>query len=66
MLPYCYEQLRLQRAEIESDGEERWLERNLREPEASETTAPARRPLERPVPAVVADPSPSDQRFADG
>ncbi|MBN1608580.1 MAG: B12-binding domain-containing radical SAM protein [Polyangiaceae bacterium] len=66
MLPYCYEQLRLQRAEIESEGEERWLERNLREPEASDTTAPARRPHERPVTAVVADRCQSDQRFADG
>ena len=31
MLPYCYDQLRLQRAELEAEGEERWLERNLRE-----------------------------------
>jgi radical SAM superfamily enzyme YgiQ (UPF0313 family) len=66
MLPYCYEQLRLQRAEIESDGEKRWLERNLREPEATDTTAPAHRPLERPVAAVAADRCQSDQRLADG
>lgn len=31
MLPYCYEQLRLQQAELEKEGEATWLARNLRE-----------------------------------
>jgi hypothetical protein len=31
MLPYCYEQLGLQQAELEKEGEASWLERNLRE-----------------------------------
>jgi hypothetical protein len=43
MLPYCYEQLRLQRSELEAEGETRWLERNLRE-----VSAVAARPVHPP------------------
>ena len=41
MLPYCYEQLRLQQAELEMEGEQAWLERNLREPVAADARASA-------------------------
>jgi radical SAM superfamily enzyme YgiQ (UPF0313 family) len=44
MLPYCYEQLRRQRAEIETEGEEAWLARNLQEAGADAETAPRRDP----------------------
>jgi radical SAM superfamily enzyme YgiQ (UPF0313 family) len=42
MLPYCYEQLRLQQAELEEQGEEQWLERNLREPPPDSARVPSR------------------------
>jgi radical SAM superfamily enzyme YgiQ (UPF0313 family) len=42
MLPYCYEQLRLQQAELEEEGEEKWLERNLCEPPPDSAKAPLR------------------------
>jgi hypothetical protein len=48
MLPYCYEQLRLQQAELEQEGEEKWLEQNLREPQPDAARAPSRQ-----LPVVV-------------
>jgi hypothetical protein len=41
MLPYCYEQLRMQQAELEDEGEEQWLERNLREPRPDSGRVPS-------------------------
>lgn len=35
MLPYCYERLAEQQAAVAGQGEERWLEKNLREPKRS-------------------------------
>jgi hypothetical protein len=42
MLPYCYEQLDRQRAEIDAEGEEAWLARNLQEPGADAGTGSPR------------------------
>jgi hypothetical protein len=53
MLPYCYEQLRLQRSELEAEGETRWLERNLRE-DSADTVRPIRSPGEHGREATVA------------
>jgi radical SAM superfamily enzyme YgiQ (UPF0313 family) len=44
MLPYCYEQLRLQQAELADEGEEAWLLRNLREPSTDSDSPPRRTP----------------------